>query len=58
MFRTIKVLLVPVVSLIVATPLLAQYKSSSQYGTSGIQAPSVSSQTAPAVLPINVKAAS
>jgi outer membrane protein len=51
MLRTIKVLLVLMVSLMMATPLLAQYKSSSQYGTSGIQAPSVSSQTAPAVLP-------
>src|ERR1700758_3936126 len=29
----------------------AQYQSSSQYGTSGIQAPSISSQTAPASLP-------
>jgi hypothetical protein len=51
MLRTTKVLLVLMVSLMIAAPLLAQYKSSSQYGTSGIQAPSVSSQTAPAVLP-------
>src|ERR1700756_5682055 len=40
-------------ALIMATPMLAlaQYKSSSQYGNSGIQAPSISSQTAPATLP-------
>jgi outer membrane protein len=34
-----------------ATIASAQYQSSSQYGTSGIQAPSISSQTAPASLP-------
>src|SRR5215472_4642135 len=34
-----------------ATIASAQYQSSSQYGTSGIQAPSISSQAAPANLP-------
>ncbi|MBV8359317.1 MAG: TolC family protein [Deltaproteobacteria bacterium] len=48
MLRTTNVLLA---LMIMAAPVLAQYQSSSQYGTSGIQAPSVSSQTAPAVLP-------
>ena len=39
--------------LIIAAPMpaSAQYKSSSQYGTGGVQAPSISSQTAPATLP-------
>jgi len=32
-------------------PASAQYKSSSQYGSGGVQAPSISSQTAPATLP-------
>jgi outer membrane protein len=52
MLRTNNVLLalmLPV--MLMAAPVSAQYKSSSQYGTSGIQAPSISSQTAPAVLP-------
>jgi outer membrane protein len=42
-----------VFALMMATPILAsaQYQSSSQYGNSGIQAPSISSQTAPATLP-------
>ena len=48
MLRIIKVLLA---LMMIAAPALAQYKSSSQYGTSGIQAPSLSSQTAPTVLP-------
>src|SRR6516162_6528069 len=48
MLRITNVLLALMVT---AAPVSAQYKSSSQYGTSGIQAPSVSSQTAPAVLP-------
>src|SRR6267378_492765 len=34
-----------------ATPVVAQYKSSSKYGSSGVQAPSVSGQTPPATLP-------
>jgi outer membrane protein len=52
MLRTINVPLALMLLLIVmVAPVLAQYKSSSQYGTSGIQAPSVSSQTAPTVLP-------
>jgi outer membrane protein len=52
MLRTTNVLLALMLPLMVtAAPASAQYKSSSQYGTSGIQAPSVSSQTAPAVLP-------
>jgi len=39
--------------LIMAAPMpaSAQYKSSSQYGSGGVQAPSISSQTAPATLP-------
>jgi outer membrane protein len=48
MLRTTNVLLA---LMFMAAPVSAQYKSSSQYGTSGIQAPSVSSQTAPTVLP-------
>jgi outer membrane protein len=48
MFRIINVSLM---LMIMAAPALAQYQSSSQYGTSGIQAPSLSSQTAPTVLP-------
>jgi outer membrane protein TolC len=48
MLRITNVLLALMVT---AAPVSAQYKSSSQYGTSGIQAPSLSSQTAPAVLP-------
>ena len=48
MLRSIKIL---VALMVIAAPVSAQYRSSSQYGTSGIQAPSVSSQTAPAVLP-------
>jgi outer membrane protein len=49
MLRTTTVLL----GLMMAVPMAAsaQYKSSSQYGTSGVQAPSISSQTAPATLP-------
>src|SRR5690348_17077509 len=35
----------------VAQPAFAQYKSSSQYGTGGIQPPSLSGQTPPANLP-------
>ncbi len=39
-------------ALVIGTPSAwAQYRSSSQYGTSGIQAPSLSNQTAPTVLP-------
>jgi outer membrane protein len=47
-----------------AQPVSAQYKSSSQYGTSGIQAPSLSGQTPPTTLPpalrpqVNIPAAS
>jgi len=48
MLRTTNILLA---LMFMAAPVSAQYKSSSQYGTSGIQAPSLSSQTAPAVLP-------
>ncbi|HKV56223.1 MAG TPA: TolC family protein [Candidatus Binataceae bacterium] len=33
-----------------AAPASAQYRSSSQYGTSGVQAPSISGQSAPAAL--------
>ena len=52
MLRTINVLSAAMLPLLVsAAPVAAQYKSSSQYGTSGVQAPSVSSQTAPAELP-------
>jgi outer membrane protein len=52
MLRTINVTLALMLLLIItAAPALAQYKSSSQYGTNGIQAPSVSSQTAPTILP-------
>ena len=49
MLRIRTVLLV----LIMAAPMpaSAQYKSSSQYGTGGVQAPSISSQAAPATLP-------
>jgi outer membrane protein len=36
---------------VLSVPATAQYKASSQYGTSGLQAPSVSGQTAPATLP-------
>jgi outer membrane protein len=45
MLRTIILLL----GVIIAAPMvaLAQYQSSSQYGTSGVQAPSISGQTAP-----------
>jgi outer membrane protein len=35
----------------IAAPVAAQYQSSSRYGNAGIQAPSVSGQTAPANLP-------
>lgn len=38
-------------ALLFAAPAAAQYKASSQYGTSGVQAPSVSGQTPPANLP-------
>ncbi len=34
-----------------ATPARAQYKSSSMYGTAGVQAPSVSGQTIPSTIP-------
>jgi outer membrane protein len=51
MLRSTNVLLALMLPMVMAAPVSAQYKSSSQYGTSGIQAPSVSSQTAPAVLP-------
>jgi outer membrane protein TolC len=34
-----------------AAPVVAQYKSSSKYGSSGVQAPSVSGQAPPATLP-------
>jgi len=53
MLRTTNVLLALTMPLMVmaAIPASAQYKSSSQYGSGGIQAPSLSSQTAPAVLP-------
>jgi len=48
MLRTTTLLL----GLMMAAPMIAsaQYKSSSQYGSSGVQAPSISSQTAPATL--------
>jgi outer membrane protein len=48
MLRTTTLLL----GLMMAAPIIAsaQYKSSSQYGASGVQAPSISSQTAPATL--------
>jgi len=54
MSRTKYVLLVLLalpLALLLAARASAQYKSSSQYGTSGIQAPSLSGQTAPANLP-------
>jgi outer membrane protein len=53
MSRARTALLVAIVSVMAVyiLPASAQYKSSSQYGTSGIQAPSISGQTAPANLP-------
>lgn len=36
---------------VMAAPALGQFKSSSQYGTGGVQAPSLSGQNAPAKLP-------
>jgi outer membrane protein len=36
---------------VLAAPALGQFKSSSQYGASGVQAPSLSGQKAPATLP-------
>jgi outer membrane protein len=47
----IKYVLLVLLALLFAARASAQYKSSSQYGTSGIQAPSLSGQTAPANLP-------
>jgi outer membrane protein TolC len=40
-----------IVAFVPAERALAQYKSSSAYGTSGVQAPSISGMTAPATLP-------
>ena len=44
-------LLVVMILAIGAGRVAAQYQSSSKYGTSGVQAPSVSGQTPPATLP-------
>lgn len=52
MLRTRNVVLALMLPLMAAAvPASAQYKSSSQYGTGGIQAPSISGQTAPPTLP-------